>query len=370
MSGDTFDFINRPIMPNTAPIPNMINPQQTYEQQYMQSPETNYYQQQQQMYTSQPKFDDEPTVTIGGFHFTTVPDNEVGGKNDKMTINTEDVNLTDIVPVQKKRKKNKTETVNSNEIVRPADNSDTIIETPTINSYFETATMIKNTMDQIDMVASEVKSELDAVRNSRTMKSKYNVMVGLSGNLSELLEAKISAIKELNNCITKSNDMDYRREKDRKDAAAGAADDKTVMDLYQAIVAGSGFTTPSQQQAAVPMSGNSSIANMVRGGSDVAPQMDPGYYNYMANITPEMNSMLYDQNPDVKQCVIFDASTGAKWFQVMNTKTGQPIPNAPAHDQMFLEDTVLDLKNKIAKNSNLNETYPLVILNAGVTSEY
>jgi hypothetical protein len=90
----------------------------------------------------------------------------------------------------------------------------------------------------------------------------------------------------------------------------------------------------------------------------------------MANMSNDMLNILYEQNPDIKECVIFDASTGAKWFQIMNVKTGQPVPGAQAHSALFMEDTVLDIKNKIAKNSNINETYPIIILNENITHEY
>ena len=98
--------------------------------------------------------------------------------------------------------------------------------------------------------------------------------------------------------------------------------------------------------------------------------VDAGYLNYMSNLSPEQNMMMYESNPNVKQVVVFDASTGNKFFQVMDMSTGQVIPNVPVYDQMFMEDTTLDLKTKIAKNINLNETFPIVVINEGATSQY
>ena len=34
----------------------------------------------------------------------------------------------------------------------------------------------------------------------------------------------------------------------------------------------------------------------------------------------------------------------------------------PVHDAMFLEDTLIDKKRNIARNVNLGETYPLVVV--------
>ena len=80
--------------------------------------------------------------------------------------------------------------------------------------------------------------------------------------------------------------------------------------------------------------------------------------------------MRYESNPNVKQVVVFDAATGNRFFQMMDVSNGNVIPNVPVYDAMFLEDTTLDLKTKIAKNINLNETFPIIVINEGVTDQY
>ena len=83
----------------------------------------------------------------------------------------------------------------------------------------------------------------------------------------------------------------------------------------------------------------------------------------------EIEERLKD-NPNIKLCLIYDAATNNKSFQYMDMSTGQAVPGLPARDPMFLEDTTIDLRNKIAKNINLNETYPLIVLNNDVVKEY
>lgn len=344
----TFDFTGRTITP----------------------PEQNYMMQNQygvpQYQPIPPMPTPEVVVEPGGINFTTIGEDP---DSNKMTITIDNGPIPDVGLPTKRRgrpKKNEVGTVNGSEIVKA---EGTVEESSTLATYSETAFLIKNTIDQVDMVASEVKHELDAIRSNRTFKNRYNVMVGLTSNLSDLLNAKISAIKEMNNCITKANDMDYKIRKDRKDAEAGMGDDKLIMDLYQNMVQNPiNFNQVPQQ----PMGSGNAGLGIVRAPEDgVAPgQGDQGYLNYMANITPEQNMMLLEHNPDVKQCVVFDAATGNRWFQVMNTKTGQPIPNAPTLDPMFMEDVTLDTKNMIAKNINLGQTYPLVVINDGVAKEY
>lgn len=277
----------------------------------------------------------------------------------------------DLPAVSHRERKKKDSLEDVNDLVKV---NGTVVDTPTISSYYETSNMLTTAMQQIDAVAGEIKQELDSVRSSRTMHNKYNTIVGLAGNISDLLEAKVGAIRELNNCISKSNDLDYKRLKDRKDAEGIANDDKRVMDLYNAFVKNPVADT-SMSNALGPNAmdttvyGNNGFVRVADApvGSN---SPDSSFVNYVAKMTPEQNAMLYEQNPDIKQCVVFDAATGNKWFQVMNITTGQVIPNAPVHDQMFMEDTTLDIKNRIAKNINLNESYPLIILNDNVAKNY
>ena len=346
-----FDYENSPMVPNGYTANRQAYPQQQVAPQPQPAPQPQVQSQYQEP---------EISIEVGGFHFTS-EDDSISDKK-KMTINIDETK-----PVVKAERKKRTprKKEESSNIIRA---EGTVEETSTINTYSETANMLKGAMGQIDMVANEIKSELDNVRSSRTMKSKYNVMVGLTGNLSDLLQAKIGAIKELNNCITKSNDMDYKRAKDRKEAEGNSAhDEKIVMDLYRNIMQNPtaiGQTNPMQ------VTQPTSTPNIVRADDPNAPSMDQNYANYMANMPTNMMNMMYERNPDIQECVVFDASTGAKWFQIMNIKTMQPIPGAQAHDQMFMEDTTLDMKHGIAKNVNLNETYKLIVINDKTTKEY
>ena len=351
----TFDFVNQPMAPD------MMGPVQPIPQQMpMQAPQV---------------VEPEPVITGGGFHFSVSKDGERG----PATI--VEVDNGEFEKVKKPRKKKELPAeANANGIVRV---NGTVEETSTLNTYAETAFMLKDTLKQIDMVAAEVKVEFDNVRTNRTMKNKHMVMTNLSENISDLLNAKIAAIRELNNCITKSNDLDYKREKDRKDAAAGIGDDKAIMDLYQAFISNPMGNRPMSDNPLTPgvlgPSPVGAIVNDTASGivrASAATNGDPnavdlGYTSYLANLTPEQNMMLYEHNPDVKQVVVYDEATNNKWFQVMNLKTMQVIPNMPVHDQMFMEDTTIDRRNMIAKNINLNETYPLIIINENkVKKEY
>ena len=80
--------------------------------------------------------------------------------------------------------------------------------------------------------------------------------------------------------------------------------------------------------------------------------------------------MIHDNNPDIEEVIVYDQATGAKYFQWMNTKTNEIIPNMPIDDNILLEDFVIDPRTRIAKNINLNMIKKVVYLNEGKFDQY
>lgn len=237
-----------------------------------------------------------------------------------------------------------------------------------IDSFGETNNLLRGSIAQIDQLQGEIKGELDIIRGSKTLKRKYDYLAALSSTSGTLMGTKISAIKEINKVISDSHNLDLKRMKDlRMNDVSGGDDDKKIMDMYQAFVStpvgtGGGFMGPN----ITDMTMMTGVNNMVRadlGGQD-------SYETYTQNISPSQNMMRLEQSQDVKTVVVYDASTGRRWFDVMNVRTGESVPNVNTPDPMFLEDTNLDMRNNIARNTNLDITYPLIVLNNSNLSEY
>ena len=187
----------------------------------------------------------------------------------------------------------------------------------------------------------------------------------LGSTAASLINTKVSVIKEMNKVITDSHNLDLKRMKDLKVTENQVDDDKRIMDMYQAFVStpvGSGPALGPNMTDITLMTG---INNMVR--ADIGPDT---YSSYSQNINPAQNMMRLENNPDVKTVVVYDASTGRRWFDVMNIKTGESVPNVNKPDAMFLEDTTLDIRNSVARNTNLDLTYPLIVLNNSNMTEY
>lgn len=256
--------------------------------------------------------------------------------------------------------KKETRTMSDGNEMIPADGSLPMYQTnePYIESYQETNNMIKTAIGQIDMISGDLKSELDIIRNSKTLKGKYTYIPNIASTLGTLMSTKVTAIRELNKVMTDAHTLELRRIKDLKLDQKDSNDDKSVMDMYNAFI--SMPVNGSTPQFAPPMSDLSlmgGVNNMIRSAIGEAD-----YGGYINNLTPTQNTMRHEHNRDIKTVVIYDQSSGRRWFDVMNTRTGESIPNTSRPDNMFLEDCVLDLNNRIARNTNLDQTFPIVMV--------
>ena len=220
----TFELLNNPIMPGQPPAYTGYQQQMVPQQMY-------YPVQQQPMYPQQmaPIIPQQRTTFegCGSFGFTIVPDEP---ESTSMVISSP----VEIVDEPKKKRGRPVGSTNKKDIVK----ADGVVEdNSALYTYQQTTAMLHDTVQQIDMLAGEMKMELDNVRLSRTLRNKHNAMIGLSQGLATLLNSKISAISQINNSISKANDLDYKREKDRKASEANAAaDDKYLMDLYTSFI--------------------------------------------------------------------------------------------------------------------------------------
>lgn len=291
--------------------------------------------------------DNDVEIVTGGIKFSFFDEDK---QNDYLPVGPSVDLLDGDKPKRKKRESSTSVAKSNNQVI-----------TETLQSYSDTNEMLKQTVTQLDILAIEAKKDLDVIRAAKTLKGKYNYASLITGNLSQILSTKVAAIREINSSIRISNDLDYKKLKDIR-ATENQDDDKYIMDLYNAFImnpntqnTGTNILGPSTSQMTI--SGN----GIVRSNEDV---MDQGYNNYINNRTPEQNMVRFESNPNVKEVLLYDQLTGAKHFAVMDMTTNQVIDNVPTFDDaIFLPGTTVDVRNKIARNIDINKTFPLVILN-------
>lgn len=340
---------------------------------YQQQPQYNqFYQPIQQLQYQQPiQYEQKPVE---------VKDESIGLKFDflksdkaKLPIGPSIIDTS--VDNKKKKKqpsKSKTENIDGVDVVL-ADgtvvntNGDEVNNVVYADTYQETTGLLKSSIMDIDSMAAEIKQEMNSIRTSKTLKGKYTYYVNMANAYSALMSSRIGAIKEINSSIKNINDAEYRRHKDNIAFESGN-DDKYISDMYAAFV--STKTTPASQFVPPP-----TPIEMTVGGYNMVPATagnyeDIGYKNYLSNLTPEQNAMLLENNPDIKEVVVYDKASGNKYFQWRNVKTGETVSNMPDTDPMFLDDTSIDPVRKVATNINMNKTWPVVVLNDHMFSEY
>lgn len=367
-SGVPMDFVNQPQV-------GYMNPPAMPQQLIVNQPQG-----QQQKQKIDPRVFDTPEITMGdsnkrGGLFTVTKD-----QNANMIVVDTPIPDAEVEKKKKGGRPKKSESPDSNTKIITSDNSSpekvngVVEDMPTAYTYMETTGLLRETLGQIDSLNGELVQEFEAVRQNRTMKNKYNVLVGISENIGSLIGNRIQAIKEINNSITKANDLDYKKLKDVKAAQAVMNDDKYIADVYQALISNQQNLPANYNMPPVDSSlygsgivrTNITDSQMVNNGVP----MDVGYLNYIANMTPEQTLMMYEGNPNIQQVVVYDAASGAKMFKMMDISTGQVIENVPTYDETIMEDTTLDIKNRIAKNINLNETFKIIVINDDITSQY
>ena len=234
---------------------------------------------------------------------------------------------------------------------------------PYEDTYEETNDMLRISIAQLDILAGDVKGEIDHIRGSKTLKGKYKYISDLCATASSLVSSKISAIKEINSVKTKCHELEIRRIKDIKSAAANQQDDdKYIADLYNAYI-----NTPigAAQHPALQYTSSNVAGNMgaLMSGMNVVPaNEEQNFNNFMSNLTPEQNRMILGDNPNIETVIVYDPNTGDKMFDVVDTSTGMPVPNYPRPDRGLLDDTSIDFGTGIASNTNIGQSWKVVVI--------
>ena len=235
-------------------------------------------------------------------------------------------------------------------------------DVPYASTYSETDNMIRGTIMQIDILNSEIKEDINKIRGSSTMKSKYTYLTNLTAASSSLMATKLNAIRELNNSITQAHNLELKRAKDLKQFELDKQnDDSRMMDLYSAFInAPMGMYDNKLNMPTIPdmMVGPNDPNSGVRGvsmGGGMTPSQNE-------TLTPEQVRLRMEGNSNIEEIVVYDPATGRKWFDVIDKTTGQSVPNYPRSDAFLLDDISIESRAGVAKNRNLDRVWPLHIV--------
>lgn len=299
----------------------------------------------------------------------------IGGSNNGITFNLNnhyDYNNTE--PEKKKttsRKKKVSESAVT-ETISSKESSNNIAATnlPYEVKYKESSDLLKVAIGQLDGILSETINDANIIRASKTLKRKYDLLSLLNSNASNIIGNKITAIREINNIINKCNDLELKRMKELNLAANNEDSDKKIMDLYNAFISMPvGTGVPNGMPDLNQISHSISMGNVITATTS-NPDDTAGYQNYLNNMNPSQRLGMYQNNPNIQQVVVYNQQDGSRYFEVMDISTGEVINGVDKHDTMFLEGVTLDLERKIARNTDLGETYPIVIVGEPIMNVY
>lgn len=238
---------------------------------------------------------------------------------------------------------------------------------PYINTYNETTSLLRGAIVELESLSRDVRSELEAVKASKTMRNKYTHVNNLADTAANIINSKINAVKEINSTITRANDFDMKRYKDNKAAllAESQNTDQKIFDTYNAFVnmpvgAYNPMQFPTMQE--MTLAGGMESGIITADIDSPAMSSDPAYAAYKQRETPEQRMMVMQKNnPNIKTVVVYNQANQTKRFEVRDVTTGEPIPGAPVPADFLLADTTVNIQNGIARNANIDTVYPLVL---------
>ena len=244
-----------------------------------------------------------------------------------------------------------------------------------LETYTVPATMVNNAITELNDIEARINADLEAVRASRTLKSKYLYIANLTGALTSTIGTKVSAIRELRSMIDQANNFELKRQQQLK-INEQDSDDKIIADMYNAyinynpgsLMAGNG-APPLPPGAQVNIPATYTNVNHPE-GIDIVGGNDTNFNNYMNNLTPQQNGMLQEHNPYVETVLVYDQSNHTKWFEVIDTRTGMPVPNMELPNDFVRDGCNVDIRRGIARNTQLNQTYKLKVVGVRASDEY
>ena len=284
---------------------------------------------------------------------------------DKAKITSADdgvTNDTENKPKRKYTKKERENTINITEVIdanAPVTQYDVVFE--------DTNRELKKAIAQTDILTSEIKEDIDRIRSSTTIKNKYTYITNLTSSQSNLIATKIQAIRELNNSKATALKMELDRQKMFKEDSSKKDDNVRIMDLYNAFVnAPIGSYNPNPLPTIMDLTSSASggaSGNINFKGIDIDTD-DPKI------LSQQQITMRASEDRNIRTVVRYNAETGARMFDVVNVQTGESVPGVERPDAFLLNDTILDIPNRIAKNRNIGASWELIIEGNTALDEY
>lgn len=244
-----------------------------------------------------------------------------------------------------------------------------------IETYAQPISLLRESIGQLTTMEQRVLEDINAVRASKTLKSKYVYLANLTGAYTGLVSTKISAARELKSIYSDANSFELKKQQQLK-VDERDSDDKIISDMYAKMLntpvgtVGNGTINMAIPPSYINSNVGTPIITAANGQSFATENEDAGFTNYMKNLTPEQNSMMQESNPYIETVLVYNQSDQNKWFEVIDTRTGMPVPNMPVPNDFVKDGCSVDIRHGIARNASLNQTYKLKLVGVRGADEF
>lgn len=268
-----------------------------------------------------------------------------------------------ITKAKRKKKSDETALATTSSTPMVAETSMSYIQQniPYAAAYQETNAQLDESIAQLNILGGELVSELQSIRSSKTLRNKYNLINDMTATATNIINSKVSAIKEKNKTTNDVMHLELARLKELKTQANEKDDNARIADMYDAFInipvgAGRAALGPSIQDMVIP---TQQYEHLSIGNDQML---------WEQNLDPAQNRMVLEAKGAIETVVMYDENTGNRWFEVVDKSTGQPIPNVEKPDDSYIYDLDINVRGRFAKDSNRNAVYPLIVINGGDSS--
>ena len=241
-----------------------------------------------------------------------------------------------------------------------------VTSTPYMTTYEKTQQMLQDTINEIDLASQEIREDISAIRESKTMKSKYTYLANLQSARATVIGQRITAIREMNNSITKAHDLDVKRYKETNAAKQSEQDDVTAIEkMYDAFV-----NTPvgraDNGQLINPLQINTQGLTLANPNAMLTsiiglPDRQQELNSFVNNMTEEQAIMFIEDNPAIDEVILYNPDNGAMQFSYYDKNLNQPVTIARAKDiAMFIDGINMDFDTMSAYSRDLGESYRII----------
>lgn len=276
--------------------------------------------------------------------------------------------VTETIDETKKKKRNKKKDIavvpNNAPIVASTSMSYIQENIPYASAYADTNQQLDDTINQLNILGSEIVTDLNIVRNNKTLRNKYGIVNDMTQTATTILNTKLSAIKEKNSIINNINKLELDRLKQIKVSTSEEDDNTRIANLYDAFIntpigAGPGVLAPPMQDIIAGGQSGPSLPMMSIGNDQQV---------WEAGLNPAENRMLLEAKGAIETVVMYDSVTGNRWFEVVDRITRQPMPNVEKPDSSYIYDLDINIRGGFAKDGNRGVSYPLICINGADSS--